>query len=110
MKSQKMKTTEKRIKIALWLIENKLFNDNKIIGTYSEIAEELGISYSTVKSTFELFYKNNFVKKEFKSIHKFCNEVSDDLLFKRAKQIILTRKNTQENNVIFISQFVKKAV
>ena len=76
-------------KVLAWLIKNKDSN-NRIIGTFSHIAEECDTTVPTVSNLFQKLYKKEFLKKMQNGIYMLSpsllrhgNQTKGAILFKK---------------------------
>ena len=93
-----------KTRLCFWIIEN-LDRENKLVYTYSQIAEKTGISLFTVKQTMKILLDSNFLTKR----NAGCYVVNPNVIFKGGRtdrlnvlfQYNKTRKSAEKPKVAY---------
>lgn len=74
--------TNKKTKIALYILENKINSENIFFGTIRSIAKETKTSINTVKDTLKILRINNLISIAQQGVYR----VNPDIIFKGSNQ------------------------
>lgn len=98
----------RQVDIFIYIVENTQPQTNMFIGTYRQIAKEIGVSMGTIAAILKKLQKNNFIKRKQNGVWY----VNPNILMKggeRKRQILLSYyENSEPCDVISVERKITK--